>query len=90
MRVRLTWNAVAGATGYKVYRLGTQYMEEVTTNITFDGTSAILTGQSTVSDEYYAVSAVNGAYEGLRTMALTKSRRRLSTATTPRPRSPAR
>jgi hypothetical protein len=70
--VRLTWDPVAGATAYKVYKVGTQYMEEVVSGITFDGTSAILTGQSTVNAEYYAVSAVTGAYEGLRTMALQK------------------
>ncbi|MBK9229437.1 MAG: S8 family serine peptidase [Anaerolineae bacterium] len=71
--VKLTWNAVSGATGYKVYRLGTQVMEEVSSGIAFDGASALLTGQSTTATEYYAVSAVTGSYEGLRTAALTKS-----------------
>lgn len=70
--VRLAWNAVPGATSYKVYRLDTQYMEEVTSNITFDGASAILTGQST-GVEYYAVSTLTGSNEGQRTMALTKA-----------------
>ena len=71
--VKLTWSAVSGATSYKVYRLGTQVMEEVSSNITFAGTSAILTGQSTTETEYYAVSALTGSYEGLRTAALTKT-----------------
>ncbi|MCP4541231.1 MAG: hypothetical protein GY832_29210 [Chloroflexi bacterium] len=70
--VKLSWNNVNGATGYNVYRLGTKYMKQVTTSITFDGTSAILTGLSTIEDEHFAVSAVTGANEGLRTNALTK------------------
>ncbi len=71
--VVLKWSAVSGATSYKVYRLGTQTMEEVTSNITFAGASATLTGQSTVASEYYAVSAVTGANEGQRTDALEKT-----------------
>lgn len=71
--VTLKWSPVSGATAYKVYRLGAQYMEEVTTNITFSGTSATLTGQSTGSSEYYAVSAVTGSNEGQRTMAVEKA-----------------
>ncbi len=71
--VKLSWGAVNGATSYKVYRLGLKYMQEVTTSITFDGTSAIISGLSTTEDEYFAVSAVTGANEGLRTNALTKT-----------------
>lgn len=71
--VRLVWDAVSGATSYKVYRLGTQYMAEVTSNITFDGASALLTGQSTTETEYYAVSALTGSNEGLRTTPVTKA-----------------
>ena len=71
--VVLKWGSVAGATSYKVYRLGTQYMEEVTSNITFNGSSATLTGQSTISSEYYAVSAVTGSNEGQRTNAAEKA-----------------
>lgn len=71
--VILKWSAVAGAASYKVYRLGTEYMEEVTSNITFNGASATLTGQSTGSSEYYAVSALTGSYEGQRTMAVEKA-----------------
>ncbi len=71
--VTLKWGPVPGATAYKVYRLGAQYMEEVTTNITFSEASAILTGQSTIGTEYYAVSAVTGSYEGQRTSAVVKA-----------------
>ncbi len=71
--VTLKWGVVAGATAYKVYRLGAMTMEEVTTNITFSGASATLTGQSTTGSEYYAVSAVTGTYEGQRTMAVEKA-----------------
>ncbi|MCP4540236.1 MAG: hypothetical protein GY832_24110, partial [Chloroflexi bacterium] len=70
--VKLSWDDVDGATGYEVYRLGSKYMKAVTTSITFDGASAILTGLSTTEDEHFAVSAVTGANEGLRTNALTK------------------
>lgn len=71
--VRLVWNPVSGATSYVIYRLGSQYMGEVTSGITFDGASAILTGQSTVSDEYYAVGAVTGGNEGPLTLSVQKS-----------------
>jgi hypothetical protein len=70
--VDLKWSAVSDATAYKVYKLGAQYMEDVTSNITFSGASATLTGQSTTADEYYAVSAITGANEGQRTIAITK------------------
>jgi len=72
-KLSLTWDAVAGATGYKVYRLGDKYMEEVTSNITYNGTSALLLNQSATANEYYAVSAVTGSNEGLRTMSFTKA-----------------
>lgn len=70
--VTLSWSPVLGATAYKVYRLGAQYMEEVTTNITFSGNSAKLTGQSITNSEFYAVSALTAAIEGQRTMAIEK------------------
>ena len=70
--VTLKWSPVNGATQYKVYRLGTQYMEEVTTNITLSGSTAVLTGQSTTANEYYAVSAVSGVSEGQRCLTITK------------------
>ncbi|MBS7785668.1 S8 family serine peptidase [Flavobacterium sp. CYK-55] len=71
--VTLKWSPVNGATAYKIYRLGAQYMQEVTANITFSGASAELTGQSTTVNEYYAVSALTNASEGQRTIALTKT-----------------
>jgi hypothetical protein len=71
--VTLKWSPVSGATSYKVYKLGTHYMEEVTSSITFDGTSAVLTGQSAVNSEYYAVSALTGTYEGQHTNAIEKA-----------------
>ena len=71
--VTLKWSPVTGATSYKVYRLGAQYMEEVTSSITFQGNSAILTGQSTTANEYYAVSAVTGTFEGQRCLTITKT-----------------
>lgn len=70
--VTLKWSPVANATSYKIYRLGTKYMEAVDSNITFSGSSATLTGQSTTSSEYYAVSAVTNAIEGQRTFAIEK------------------
>lgn len=71
--VTLSWSALGGATSYKVYRLGAKYMDEVTTNITYAGNSAVLTGQSTSGSEYYAISAVTGALEGQRTIAIEKA-----------------
>jgi hypothetical protein len=70
--ITLSWSPIAGATAYKVYRLGAQYMEEVTTNITFSGNSAKLTGQSTTNSELYAVSALTSSIEGQRTITLEK------------------
>ncbi len=70
--IKLTWQPVPGADGYKVYRLGAKYMEEVTTNITFDGESAIITGIDPNARELFAVSAYTGANEGLRTLSVTK------------------
>jgi len=72
-QVTLKWSSVNGANSYKVYRLGAKYMEEVTANITFDGNSAVLTGQSTTYSEYYAVSALTNTYEGLRTLTIEKA-----------------
>jgi hypothetical protein len=70
--VTLKWSPVAGATSYKIYKLGSMYMGEVVSNITFNGSSAVLTGQSTSSSEYYAVSTLTGSNEGQRTVAIEK------------------
>lgn len=71
--MNLKWTTVSGATSYKIYRFVSDHMEEVTTNITFDGTSALLTGLSTTESEYFSVSAVTGSYEGLRSYAKEKT-----------------
>lgn len=71
--VTLKWSPLVGATSYKVYKLGTNYMEEVSSNITFDGNSAVLTGQSTSTSEYYAVSAITGSIEGLKSLTIEKT-----------------
>lgn len=70
--VNLKWSAVTGATSYKVYKLGAQYMEEVNANITYSVNSAVLTAQSTTASEYYAVSALTGTVEGQRTLTIEK------------------
>lgn len=70
--VQLYWDAVPSASAYKVYRLGNNYMGEVTSDITFNNASATLTNQSTTASEYYAVSAITNTKEGQRTMALQK------------------
>lgn len=72
--VTLKWSSVPGADSYRVYKLGAQYMEQVTSGITFTGTtSARLTGQNGSINEYYAVSAVTGTNEGSRTMTITRA-----------------
>ncbi len=71
--VSLKWSGVPGATAYKIYRLGAEFMEEVTANISFSGSSAVLTGQNVSDNEYYAVSAVTGTAEGQRTLAIQKA-----------------
>lgn len=70
--VTLKWSPVTGATSYKVYKLGAQYMEEVTSGITYNGNSAVLTGQNAAGSDYYAVSALTGSNEGQRTIAIEK------------------
>lgn len=70
--VVLKWSPIAGASSYKVYKLGTNYMEQVISGITFSGTTATLTGQSTTASEYYAVSVLTSSAEGSRTMTIEK------------------
>lgn len=67
------WSPVSNATGYKVYKLGNQYMEEVTSNITYNGNTATLTNQSTSQIEYYAVSTIMGSIESGRCLTIQKS-----------------
>lgn len=70
--VQLSWNPIAGADSYQVYTIGTKYMEPVTSNITYNGNSAILTGLSTTESLYFAVAAKTGVLEGPRTNAVEK------------------
>ncbi len=71
--VKLTWKPAAGATGYTIYHLGDKYMEPVDpANITFNGTSALVRGINPARREAFAVSAVTGANEGLRSLAVEK------------------
>ncbi len=68
--VTLQWAAVAGATGYDIYRLGAKYMELVGSSATTEYTVA---GTNPTSTYYFAVSAkgANGLI-GRRSNALLK------------------
>jgi len=58
----LKWNATPNANGYKIYQLGTKYMEEIGTSVTND--FYINTGVNTTDTFYFAVAALettNGA-----------------------------
>ncbi|MFJ7153837.1 chitinase [Streptomyces sp. NPDC101118] len=57
--VGLSWNPVAGATGYRVYRDGTQVL-------TATGTTATVTGLAASTTYTFQVSATNGAGESAR------------------------
>jgi uncharacterized repeat protein (TIGR01451 family) len=61
----LSWNAVAGATSYRIYR-GTTPNGEGTTPIAVGvvGTTFLDTGLTNGTTYYYRVTAVNGALEG--------------------------
>lgn len=65
--VSLTWNAVAGATGYEIFRLGEKYMESVGTTTNTSYLDAVAPG----STYWYAVRALgaNNA-KSRRTLAL--------------------
>ena len=52
--MKLSWNAVTGATGYTVYRLGPQYMDSVTT---VTANTAVLGGIPVNTTEWFSVSA---------------------------------
>lgn len=62
-QVALTWNAVSGATSYKLYRGGSLINSPTATNYTNTG----LTNDTTYS---YTVSAVNGAGESAQSSAV--------------------
>ncbi|MET9772971.1 glycosyl hydrolase family 18 protein [Streptomyces sp. NPDC006367] len=62
--VSLAWNAVAGATGYSIYRDGTKV-----TAVT--GTSATVTGLAASTSYSFQVTATNAAGESARSAAVT-------------------
>ncbi|MFM7177086.1 MAG: S8 family serine peptidase [Bacteroidota bacterium] len=53
--VRLVWNAVPGATGYEVSKLGTMYMDSSAYSTT---TSAVVTGTNPTVDQWFSVRAI--------------------------------
>ncbi|MFZ4267177.1 glycoside hydrolase family 18 protein [Streptomyces arboris] len=61
--VSLSWNAVSGATGYKVYRDGVQAT-------TSTGTSATVTGLAADTAYQFSVSATNAAGESVKSSAI--------------------
>ncbi|WP_411082107.1 chitinase [Streptomyces sp. cmx-18-6] len=61
--VSLSWNAVSGATGYKVYRDGVQAA-------TSTGTSATVTGLAADTAYQFSVSATNAAGESVKSAAV--------------------
>lgn len=56
--LRLTWNAVSGAAGYTVYRLGTKYMEPIGTTT---ATNFIVTGVNPTTEYWFSVCANTAA-----------------------------
>ncbi|MFP8962024.1 chitinase [Streptomyces nanhaiensis] len=62
--VTLNWNAVAGATGYTVYRDGAKALS-------VQGTSATVTGLAAATSYEFRVSAVNGAGESAKSAPVT-------------------
>jgi PKD repeat protein len=68
----LTYNAVPGAGGYIIYRLGNQYMDSVGYSTT---TTAKITGINPQMQDWLAVAAVptNGGLPGRRSIAIQKA-----------------
>ncbi|CAL9334615.1 Exochitinase 1 [Streptomyces sp. enrichment culture] len=66
--VTLNWNAVAGATGYTVYRDGAK-------TLSVQGTSATVTGLAAATSYEFRVSAVNGAGESAKSAPVTATTR---------------
>ncbi len=69
--LRLTWNAVSGAAGYTVYKLGNKYMEPVGTTTS---TAFVVTGVNPSSEYWFSVCANTSAgNKGRRALAVKKS-----------------
>ncbi|CAM5336951.1 hypothetical protein SBADM41S_12202 [Streptomyces badius] len=64
----MSWNAVSGATGYKVYRDGVQAT-------TSTGTSATVTGLTADTAYQFSVSATNAAGESVKSAAISATMR---------------
>jgi hypothetical protein len=69
--LKLGWDAVTSATGYEVYKLGSEYMTSVGTTT---NTNLTVTGISTTDNEYFAVRALGANNtKGRRTNSLEKT-----------------
>ncbi|MBL7923757.1 MAG: S8 family serine peptidase [Bacteroidia bacterium] len=69
--LRLTWNAVSGAAGYTIYKLGLKYMEVVGTSTT---NSFVLTGTNPGLEYWFSVCANTAqGNKGRRALAIKKS-----------------
>ncbi|MEV1046970.1 glycoside hydrolase family 18 protein [Streptomyces sp. NPDC049916] len=79
--VALSWNAVSGATGYKVYRNGTQAT-------TATGTSATVSGLTADTAYQFSVSATNAAGESAKSAAITARTAKPGTGPGPGPAVP--
>ncbi|WP_332836329.1 MULTISPECIES: glycoside hydrolase family 18 protein [unclassified Streptomyces] len=79
--VALSWNAVSGATGYKVYRDGVQAT-------TSTGTSATITGLAADTAYQFSVSATNAAGESVKSAAITARTAKPGTGPGPGPAVP--
>ncbi len=69
--LRLIWNAVSGATGYEIFKLGTKYMDVIGTS---NNTTFVGTGIPSTATNWFSVRALttnNGA--GRRAVAITKA-----------------
>ncbi|MFD8467061.1 chitinase [Streptomyces cyaneofuscatus] len=79
--VALSWNAVSGATGYKVYRDGVQAT-------TSTGTSATVTGLAADTAYQFTVSATNAAGESVKSAAISARTAKQGTGPGPGPAVP--
>lgn len=69
--LRLTWNAVSGAAGYTVYKLGAKYMEPIGTTT---GTAFVVNGINPTTEYWFSVCANTSAgNKGRRAYAIKKA-----------------